>query len=344
MAFEMPVDPREARRTRLAGWAATALVIVLIGLLVYLAYAGFTGSDQLVHPTSSTDCELPSALGWSYEAINYDQSTDAVLAAEPDPQNCTATGQAAGTALQAADGTPLAGWYIPAVAPIGPAGPTVVIVHGFGSNKSRMLPFAAVFHDDYNVVLFDQRNHGQSGGTETTLGVREGSDLEAVVEWLRATHNPSAVAVFGSSMGAATALGAIADGMAVNAVILDSAPASLAAAAQRRVENMGYPLSLPVSWAILLGTLFRTGIDVTAADPELSIRGLGHLPVLVLQGGADEAIDADSAERLAAAGTRYGAEVEVQVCAGAHHSELITTCPDDYRAWVLGFLARSLTP
>ncbi len=340
----MPVDPKEARRTRLAGWTTTALVGVLIGLLVYLAYGGYAGSDQLVHPTASSVCELPSALGWSYEAINYDQSTDAALAAEPDPQNCTATGQPAGTALTAADGTPLAGWYIPAAAPIGPGGPTVVIVHGFGSNKSRMLPFAAVFHDDYNVVLFDQRNHGQSGGTETTLGVHERSDLEAVVAWLRATHNPSAVVVFGSSMGSATALGAIVDGMAVNAVILDSAPASLAAAAQHRVENMGYPLSLPVSWAILLGTLFRTGVDVTVADPELSIKSLGHLPILILQGGADNAIDADSAERLAAAATRFGAAVEVQVCPDAPHSELITTCPDDYRAWVLGFLARSLTP
>lgn len=340
----MPVDPKEARRTRLAGWTTTALVGVLIGLLVYLVYGGYEGSNQLVHPAQSTDCELPSARGWSYEAINYDQSTDAVLAAEPDPQNCTASGQPAGTALTSTDGTPLAGWYIPASAPIGPGGPTVVIVHGFGSNKSRMLPFAAVLHDNYNLVLFDQRNHGQSGGTETTLGVYERSDLEAVVDWLRATKHPSAVAVFGSSMGSATALGAIADGMAVNAVVLDSAPASLAAAAQHRVENMGYPLSLPVSWAILLGTLFRTGVDVTVADPALSIRGLGHLPVLILQGGTDTAIDADSAEQLAAAGTRYGAEVEVQVCPDAAHSELITTCPDDYRTWVLGFLARSLTP
>lgn len=340
----MPVDPREARRARLAGWTTTAIVGVLIGLLVYLAYGGYSGSEQLVHPEASADCELPSARGWSYEAINYDQSTDAVLAAEPDPQHCASAGQPAGVALTAADGTPLAGWYIPAAAPIGPGGPTVVIVHGFGSNKSRMLPFAAVFHDSYNVVLFDQRNHGQSGGTETTLGVRERGDLEAVVEWLRATHNPSAVVVFGMSMGSATALGAVADGMAVNAVILDSAPASLAAAAQHRVENMGYPLSLPVSWAILLGTLFRTGVDVTVADPELSIRSLSHLPVLVLQGGADTAIDADSAERLAAAGARYGAEVEVQVCPDAAHSDLVITCADAYRGWVLGFLARALTP
>ena len=340
----MPVDPREARRSRLAGWTTTALVGVLIGLIVYFAYGGYAGSDELVHPTSSTNCELPSARGWSYEAINYDQATDAVLAAEPDPQRCTATGQPAGTALTAADGTQLAGWYIPAAAPIGPGGATVVIVHGFGSNKSRMLPFAAVFHDAYNVVLFDQRNHGQSGGTETTLGVLERQDLQAVVAWLRATHNPSAVVVFGSSMGAATALGAIVDGMAVNAVILDSAPASLAAAAQHRIENMGYPLALPVSWAILLGTLFRTGLDVTAADPELSIKSLGHLPVLILQGGADTAIEADSAERLSAAATRFGATAEVQVCPDATHSELITTCADDYSAWVLGFLARSLTP
>jgi len=326
------------------GWATFVLVAVLIVLLAYLGYAGFVGSDQLVHPDHSRNCRLPSALGWEYQAINYNQASDATLAAEVDPFDCASVGQAAGTDLMAADGTRLAGWYIPSAAPIGPEGPTVVLVHGHGTNKSHMLHWAELLHADYNLVLFDQRNSGQSFGTETTVGVWERLDLEAVVEWLRATHGPTQVAVLGNSMGAITATHAVALGLPVQALILDSTPVSVASSAQRRVENANYPLALPASWAIMLGALFRTGVDVTAADPIITIDDVGSVPVLLLQGGADLAIDPTSADQLSAAAADAGVQTEVHICASAGHSQLLEACPDDYRTWVLGFLARTLSP
>jgi pimeloyl-ACP methyl ester carboxylesterase len=344
MAFQMPVDPREARRARLVGWATFILVGIMVALLAYLAYAGFEGSDQLVHPDRSRVCRLPSALGWEYQAINYDQSSDADLAAEADPFNCASTGQPAGTDLVAADGTRLAGWYIPAEAQIGPAGPTVVMVHGHGSNKNALLPLAQVLHPDYNLVLFDQRNHGQSLGTETTVGVRERMDVEAVVEWLRATYDPTAVAVFGESMGTITATNAVASGLPVQALILDSAPANVASAAQRRMEGANYPLALPASWAIMLGALFRTGLDVTSADPVITIDDVGAVPVLIIQGDADAAIDPTSADQLATIAADAGVQAELHICPGAGHAQSLEVCPDDYRGWVLGFLARTLSP
>lgn len=326
------------------GWATFILVGIMVALLAYLAYAGFEGSDQLVHPDPSRICRLPSALGWEYEAINYDQSSDADLAGEADPFNCASAGQPAGTDLVAADGTRLAGWYIPAAAAIGPEGPTVVMVHGHGSNKNALLPIAELLHPDYNLVLFDQRNHGQSFGTETTVGVRERMDVEAVVEWLRSSRAPTSVALFGDSMGAITATHAVAFGLPVEALILDSAPANVASAAQRRIDAANYPLGLPASWAIVLGALFRTGVDVTMADPVINIDDVGSIPVLIIQGDADAAIDPTSADQLATLGADAGVQVELHICPGAGHSQSSDVCPDDYRAWVLGFLARTLTP
>ena len=340
----MPVGPREARRARLVGWATFVLVAIMIALLAYLGYAGFEGSDQLVHPDRSRVCRLPSALGWEYQAINYDQSSDADLAAEADPFNCASAGEPAGTDLVAADGTRLAGWYIPAAAPIGPAGPTVVMLHGHGSNKNALLHVAEVLHPDYNLVLFDQRNHGQSFGTETTVGVRERMDATAVVEWLRGTYAPTAVAVFGESMGTITATNAVASGLPVQALILDSAPANVASAAQRRIEGANYPLALPASWAIVLGALFRTGVDVTSADPVITIDDVGSVPVLIIQGDADAAIDPTSADQLATIAADAGVQAELHICPGAGHAQSLEVCPDDYRGWVLGFLARTLSP
>jgi uncharacterized protein len=342
MAFQMPMDPREERRARNVRWAMTILSAVLVALLAYLGYAAWVGSERLVDPEASRVCRLPSAYGWPYQAINYDQASDAGLAAEPDLDNCTAVGQPAGTDLVASDGTRLAGWYIPAAAPIGSAGPTVILVHGHASNKNALLPLAEVLHADYNIVLFDLRNHGQSFGTQTTGGVLERLDLEAVVAWLAATHAPPQVAVLGSSMGGIAATSAVASGLPVQALILDSTPAGVASATEREIDEMGYPLALPASWAVMLGSLFRTGVDVTAADPEVTIGNLGSVPVLILQGTADRFLDADAADRLAAVARDAGVSVEVQTCAGAEHSRLDEVCPDEYRTWVLGFLARSL--
>lgn len=337
----MPVDAREARRARNVGWATTILSGVLVGLLAYLTYAAFVGSDQLVHPDRSRVCRLPSALGWPYEAINYDQASDAALAAEPDPDNCASDGQPAGTALMTEDGIRIAGWYVPAASPIGPTGPTVVVVHGHGTNKNTMLPVAAVLHPDYNLVLFDQRNHGQSFGTETTVGVTERLDLEAVVAWLQAAHGPSWIAVYGNSMGAITAASAVAHGLPVQALVLDSTPGSVAETTERRIAGDGYPLSLPASWAIMLGTLFRTGVDITAADAMLSIDDIGAVPVLILQGSEDREMQPDTAQRLADKAAAAGVSAEVHVCPGAGHSQIDEVCADEYRGWVLGFLARS---
>jgi pimeloyl-ACP methyl ester carboxylesterase len=337
----MPVDAREARRARNVGWATTILSGVLVGLLAYLTYGAFVGSDQLVHPERSRVCRLPSALGWTYEAINYDLASDAALAAEPDPDNCASEGQPAGTALTTEDGIRIAGWYIPAASPIGPAGPTIVLVHGHGTNKSTMLPVAEVLHPDYNLVLYDQRNHGQSFGIETTVGVTERLDLEAVVAWLRAMHGPTWVAVYGNSMGGITAAAAVADGLPVQALVLDSTPGSVAEATERRIAGDGYSLSLPASWAVMLGTLFRTGVDITAADPMLSIDDIGTVPVLILQGSEDQEMQPDTAQQLADKAAAAGVSAEVQICLGAGHSQIDEVCADDYRGWVLGFLARS---
>ncbi|MGH2489371.1 MAG: alpha/beta hydrolase, partial [Candidatus Limnocylindria bacterium] len=201
-----------------------------------------------------------------------------------------------------------------------------------------------VLHPDYNLVLFDQRNHGQSFGTETTVGVRERTDLEAVVEWLRITHAPSAAAVLGDSMGGITATHAVASGLPVQALVLNSAPANIATSAQRRIEAANYPLALPASWAIMLGALFRTGVDVTMADPVVNIDDVGSVPVLIIQGDADLAIDPTSADQLAATAAEAGVQAELHVCAGAGHSQSHEVCSDDYRGWVLGFLSRTLNP
>jgi pimeloyl-ACP methyl ester carboxylesterase len=345
MPYELPPDPRTERRARISRWVSFIVAALLIALIAYLGYVGYEGSSQLAEPPNpSADCRTPAAFGWTYEAINYDVTTDAELIAEADPQNCTREGAPAGIALASTDGISLAGWYIPAGNGSGPTAPTVILSHGWGSNKSNMLDRAAFIHDQYNVVIFDYRNHGQSSDGVTTQGVLEQADLRAVIDWVSTAKAPEQIAVFGVSMGGAIAASQADRDERVDAVILESTHATLATAIQARLDRSGYPLSMPGSWAILLGGLVRTGQDMSAADPIQAVARLDGRPLLLIYGGADDAIAPNDAEEMLAAAEAAETPAELHVCEAAEHAKSWEACASDYGSWVLGFLQRTIGP
>jgi pimeloyl-ACP methyl ester carboxylesterase len=343
MPYELPPDPSTARRTRLTRWVTFGFAALLVAAVAYFAYLGYEGSRQLTDaPAPTNDCRTPATFGWAYEPINYDAAGDTPLQDEADPTDCVGRGTTAGDALTSFDDVPLAGWYIPAGNGADPAAATVVLAHGWSSNKSQLLDRAAMLHDTYNLVLFDFRNHGQSGETATTQGVREARDLRAVLDWLEASKAPADVAVLGVSMGGASALLEAAGDPRVAALVVESTHATLANAVQARLERSGYPLAMPGSWAVLLGTLLRTGEDASTADPAQAIASLDERPVLLVYGGADDAIADDDGETLRAAADEAGSPVELQICPDAGHAESAEVCAEAYRGWVLGFLDRVL--
>ena len=332
-----------ARRTQIWRWVSFAMALALVAVVVYLGWVGFQGSSLFGEQSRGGDCRTPaSAFGWDYQAVNYDIAADRALDAYADRENCPSSGEPAGAALTTDDGVPIAGWYVAAEAGRGATAPTVVLAHAEGKNKSAMLEWAETLHADYNLVFFDFRNSGQSGGSVTTMGVEEMRDLRAVLDWLESAKHPASVAVLGVSMGAAAAIDEAAADPRVAAVIADSPYATLANALQARLEKDGYPLSLPGAWSILLGGLLRTGVDTSAGDPLQTIDHYGSRPLLIVAAGSDRAVGAGDAVALRDRASEGGAAVELESCAGAAHAEAMRTCPTEYHGWLLGFLGQAL--
>jgi uncharacterized protein len=319
------------------------MALALALLVVYLGWVGYQGSLLFAANDRAGDCRTPtSAFGWSYEAINYEISSDLDLESFADRLICPNQGQAAGEDLTTGDGVRIAGWYIPADNQAGPTAPTVVLAHAEGANKSEMLAWASPLHAAYNLVLFDFRNHGQSSGEVTTMGVREVADLRAVIDWLVEAKRPSSIAVLGVSLGGAAAINEAITDSRVAAVILDSTHATLANALGARLDRDGYPLSIPGAWSILLGGLLRTGEDMSSADPVQAIGRYGERPVLIIAAGEDRAIGPNDTADLLAAAREDGASSEMDTCADASHEGSISTCAADYAGWLLTFLGRTL--
>ena len=118
----------------------------------------------------------------------------------------------------------LEAWWMPAENPRA----TLLFVHGAGS--SRVSPFFNTlgFYDSLqkagvSVFTFDQRNHGNSQYTDGYLrmGATEYRDVLAAREWLRGrTDNDTPVIICGLSMGGATSIYALANGMRADGLLL----------------------------------------------------------------------------------------------------------------------------
>ena len=126
-----------------------------------------------------------------------------------------------GPTLRAADGTELATrcWLTTDAADV-----MVVIAHGLTANKDdpRVVALAQALHGfGYDVVTYDSRGHGRSGGL-CTLGKLEELDVAAVVGWART--RATNIVTIGASMGAVGVLSYAAKDPDLAGVITVSSP------------------------------------------------------------------------------------------------------------------------
>ncbi|HEX5826867.1 MAG TPA: alpha/beta fold hydrolase [Candidatus Limnocylindrales bacterium] len=334
--------PGRARRSS-RRWVVGAVLVGLLGMLAWTGYSGYLGSDQMVlAPTTSHSCDTPaSRFGWAYEPINYDPADDARLADAPGGlANCTTQGTIAGSQVLAADGTPIAGWYIPAANGAGATAPTFIVAPGWKSNKTGILKYAPFFHERFNLVLVDLRNQGRSGGEATTWGVNERQDIMAMVDWLEREKNPSWIGAVGNSMGAATVTAAAAADPRIKALVLDSMHASVTTSFGDGLANETNLPGYPTAWTMVWLSSLRSGVDLTSADPEGVIAQVGDRPVLLIH-GTDDILDvpAHSADLNLAAAKAAGVPATLEYCEGGRHGKLVDHCPGQWQAWLEEFLA-----
>ena len=300
--------PRFARRV-----AAVLLSLVLVVLLaygaasVYLTGLAMTAERHLAEGT-------PADLGLAYAAVTFTSPLD---------------------------GIELHGWYLPAGGQR-----AVIFIHGIHGNRWDTFHhiddlMARHVRAGFDVLTFDMRAHGESGGDRFTLGSKERFDLRSAVGLVvRRGIPPGRIGIWAQSLGTTAALLGAPDLPDVAAVVTDSALADARPLMDGELHlRTGLPPIFAPGITLIGGRLY--GIDLGAIPPEKAIPRIAPRPILLIHGDADTRIPLENSRRLLAAADNPAAEL--WIVPGAGHVQSFATQPEVYAARVLGFFDRALS-
>src|SRR5436190_19826372 len=156
------------------------------------------------------------------------------------------------------DGIPLRGWWSPGDA----SKPVIIFLHGLNRSRLELLERAAESsRRGYGVLLFDLRNHGESGRAYTTIGVHESRDVCADRKYVTEQAGPRPQVLWGVSMGASSAILAAGQCPGFSAIISDSSFLSFRETVDHHLRLMLRLPAFPVADLIVAITRYRMHFD-----------------------------------------------------------------------------------
>ena len=202
----------------------------------------------------------------------------------------------------------LAGWHIPARSP---RRGTVVYLHGVADNRGSALTATRRFPDrGFDVVAYDSRAHGESGGDFCTYGFNEKRDLRRVLDQIES----GPVVVIGSSLGAAVGLQAAAEDPRISAVVAAESFCDLKTVATERAPWFFTERAVRRSFALAerIGNFRVEEVSPVAAASRI------HVPVFLIHGADDRETYPEHSRRIFDA---LGGPKRLLILEGAGHNQ-----------------------
>lgn len=201
-------------------------------------------------------------------------------------------------------------------------GPTVLLVHGWGSDSSSMIGFVKpLLALGFQVASFDAPAHGESAGNKTTMTRFVGAAGAAI----RSLGNVQVIV--GHSLGAIAAVAAVAKAspahaQAVRRLVLVAAPMSLSTVLERWSNSHQQQLPRPVVDRIYDRLHVQNGVPVSHWD--IGVLGAAmDVPVLVVHDEHDPVVPLTEAQKL----LRSLKDARLEQTSGLGHSRILSAAP-----------------
>jgi len=266
-------------------------------------------SQSMIRPYHCVEIDNPGNHGLQFESIEF-KSPDGIL---------------------------LRGWWIPAERSV----ETVVFLHGYHGSKAPDLQYAPLLHNrGYNLLLFDFRGHGSSGGNITSLGALERLDALSAVE-AAVRKGSEKIGLLGFSMGGRVAVLAGGESAQVNAIVCDCGPARISTSMELHLQKHGLPkvLSKGITWFVLFGASVRCRVNLFAYEPILQANHLEGKPALFIQGIKDPNICVDETIQMV---RNAGSKASLWLVDDAGHRDISDFHPQEYQARLVEFFGQAL--
>jgi fermentation-respiration switch protein FrsA (DUF1100 family) len=268
------------------------------GDLTRLAHGiiGKNGGNQLFYFPTRDEPATPANWGLKFESIDF----------------------------KSGDGTPLHGWFIPAKNRSAKA--TIVFSHGNSGSIGYHLGFVAwLANAGYNVMMYDYRGFGKSGGSVDRRGMID--DVKAAFAHTsgRRDVDPMRLISYGHSLGGSQSVTALAEFpvKGLRAVVIDGAFASYQAMAR------------------IFGGQLGASLVTDELSPKDFVSKLSPVPFLVVHGSHDEVVPVSQGRLLFETASEPKTLFEVE---SGRHGTSLSTNNGAYRKRMVEWLDQQLEP
>ncbi len=236
------------------------------------------------------------------------------------------------------DGVQIKGWFIPNPS----SDKTIILMHGWGMNRGDVFKNTYFLHDlGYNLMYFDFRALGESGGTVSSIGYLEVKDLQAAIRFLKDTR-PFAcekIGLYGLSMGGMVAICEAAQNPEIKCVVAEASYYSF-----RRVVSRWAWVHNKVPYFPLVPIVLHYMRRNLAANPEryspkYNIPKIAPRPVFIIHGRYDNLVPAAQAKMLFKCA---GEPKEIWLVPGAKHNKCAEVGGYEYKQRLADFYKKYL--
>ncbi|KAL7542491.1 hypothetical protein ACHAXR_012012 [Thalassiosira sp. AJA248-18] len=202
--------------------------------------------------------------------------------------------------------------------------PVVIYLHGNSSARTEVIPqLGHLLSLGVSVVSFDFAGSGKSEGEFVSLGYYEREDLQTVIHHLRVSGDVSTIALWGRSMGAATAIMYGSRDPTISCMILDSSFTELTRLAEEMVEKgKEQGVNVPNFVVSVALRMIKSSVKSQAGFSIRHISPISHvnrcfIPAMFVAGEHDDFINKRHSELLH---TKYAGDKNIVVVDGDHNS------------------------